>query len=151
MNHKLLGWLTLTILTGALVFAGHARADSLSVTKSDPSQVWRNSTMLNVAVIGSGFTTDSVVRFLVAGGDEFGGISVDSMRFLSPGELVAHVKIDSAVVPGAFDIEVQDALGEKARATSAITVKPYTWAARFGCTGAEPWRRRIPCRRGTIY
>jgi hypothetical protein len=132
------------------MLASHVEAEPLLVVKTQPASVWREEAKLEVAILGNGLRANSVIRFLVPGTDKLGGIIVTGVRFLSSRELVALVRIESSVVPGAFDIEVQDASGEKARAERAFVVEPYSWAGRFSCTGAESWRRRIPCRRGAI-
>jgi hypothetical protein len=135
-----------------LLATGEASAlEVLKVFKTQPATTWRDSATLEVSVVGSGFGLDSVVRFLVSGTDDNGGISVKRSRLLSSGEVLALVEIDASVTPGKFDVEVQNGSGGKARAKGAFSVEPYSWSARFGCTGAEAWRRRVPCRRGTIY
>jgi hypothetical protein len=122
----------------------------LKVVKTQPASAWRDSATLEVAISGSGFGLDSVVRFLVAGTDDDGGISVKRAKLLSSQEVLTLVEIDALAKPGEFDVEVQDGTGRKARARSVFVIKPYSWSERFGCTGAESWRRRIPCRRGAI-
>ena len=150
MNLTVLRRWPFAILASALAFVGHAEIDAMRVIKTQPTSAWREPATLSVTIVGSGFDVDSVIRFIVAGTDELGGIVVKGMRFVSSTELVAVVEIEPEVVAGAFDVEVRDALGDKARAKSAFVVEPYSWADRFGCSGAESWRRRIPCRRGTI-
>ena|SRR5688572_26673059 len=150
MNFEGFCSLPCAVLAGALAFAATAGADGLRVIKSQPASAWREAATLEVTVFGSGFGVDSAIRFLVAGTDQLGGLLVNGVRFKSSSELIASVEIDSTAVPGAFDIEVQDGLGETTRAKSVFLVEPYAWAERFGCSGAESWRQRIPCRRGTI-
>jgi hypothetical protein len=140
--------LLLGILVADLVFAKYAHPDALRVLKTQPDSTWREAATMEVTVIGTGFARDYAVRFLVTGTEELGGIIVNRVRLVTTEALVATVVIDPEVAPGEFDIEVLDAHGAKARAKNAFAVKPYSWTRRFGCTGVESWRRRIPCRRG---
>lgn len=131
--------------------AGFAVANDLQVLGLDPAHVMREVATVEVKVRGSGFRGDPAVSFLIAGTDDSGGVMVKRVKRLNAQELSVLVAIDSAVVPGMFDVEVRDASGSRAKGKGALFVEPYSWAARFGCTGAESWRRRIPCKRGTIY
>jgi hypothetical protein len=132
------------------VFASSASADAMQVSRIEPNHAWRETATLEVNVFGTGFVPGSILRFVVAGTDNPGGIRVDQVRVSSPRELVARIKLDASAVPGEFDVEVVESAGVMTRAKSVFIVEPYSWSARFGCTGAETWRRRVPCRRGFV-
>lgn len=57
------------------------------------------------------------------------------------------VEIDLAAASGTLDVVVGDVRAATTRGKRASPVEPYSG---FGCIGAESWRRRIPCKRGTI-
>lgn len=138
-------------IAASLLCSSLVEADALRVITTHPASAWRELADMEVVIHGSGFQSDSSVAFLVSGTDEQGGVTVTQLRISGPHQLIAHVRIDASATPGAFDIQVQNSSGHTVRAAKAFVIEPYTWAGRFGCTGAESWRRRIPCKRGTIY
>jgi hypothetical protein len=141
--------LQFAILLSQLPLAGYADTNA-PVFAIEPNSAWREATTLKVVVLGGGFGVDSTIRFLVAGTDKLGGIVVNRVRLESPTKLIAELDLSTSGVPGAYDVEVSNTLGGTTRAKRAFVIEPYSWAARFGCSGAESWRRRIPCRRGAI-
>lgn len=151
MKHSRQLQLKALTVVATITCAGIAVANDLRVVDLSPPHVVREVATLEFRVLGSGFRGDPVVSFLVANTDNSGGVMVKRVKRLNAQELSVLVAIDSAVVPGMFDVEVRDASGSRAKGKSVLFVEPYSWAARFGCTGAESWRRRIPCKRGTIY
>jgi hypothetical protein len=149
MNPAGFSRLRVAILASPLAFTVRAEADALEIVTTQPKNVRREVARLEVIVVGTGFGVNPSVRFLIAGSDNLGGVVVNTVRLQSPTELIAVVDIDPAAAPGAYDIEVRGASGDKARTRNALVVEPYSWATRFGCSGAESWRRRVPCRRGS--
>jgi hypothetical protein len=142
--------LTAAAALTSLICIGTTAAGHLQVIRIMPASAWHRPATLTIAVVGSGFQDNSAIRFLVAGTDKLGGIRVNRVRYLSPQELVALVNVEQSVVPGEFDVEIQDANGGVTRAKKAFVIEPYSWSERFGCSGAESWRRQIPCRRGVV-
>lgn len=128
-----------------------AMADVLRISNVEPGHVMRKAATFEMTIFGSGFSADTAIKFFLAGTEEPGGIAVKRVKLLGSQELVATVELDSSVAPGHFDVEISGNRGDKARGKSLLLVEPYSWAARFGCTGAESWRLRIPCKRGTKY
>jgi len=141
--------LQFAILCGQLPLSSHADTDA-AIFAIEPNSTWREAATLEVVVSGSEFGIDSAIRFLVTGTDDVGGIVVNRVLFKSPKEVIAVLEVSSSAVLGAYDVEVRNTLGGASRARRVFVVEPYSWAGRFGCTGAESWRRRIPCRRGAI-
>jgi hypothetical protein len=151
MRYRQFGTLTTIYLLAGLIGFAHAEPPVLQVLKVSPVSVPQKAAKLDISILGDGFSAKPVVKLFPAGTDKLHGISVSRVTFVNPRELIAHVEIDVSVAPGEFDIEVQDAAGGRVLGKRAFLVEPYSWSARFGCTGAEVWRRRIPCKRGTIY
>jgi hypothetical protein len=143
-------WMSTLAMAAGFIGSHSARADALQISEVEPAHVWRETETLEIAIIGRGFDARAAIRFLLAGTDSLGGIAVERVKILSSKELVATVVMEPGVTPGYFDVEISGNKGETVRGNSLLLVEPYSWAARFGCTGAESSRRRIPCRRGAI-
>ncbi len=149
-----------TLLAAAMLLTGNASGQDaagdsamagLRILAIEPAHVLRDAATLEVKVTGSGFGANPSVKFMQAGTQHPGGIVVRRAHALNPRQLILMVEIDRSVVPGTYDIGIRNAGGSVTLGKKLFLVEPYSWAARFGCTGAESWRRRIPCRRGTIY
>ena len=127
-----------------------AIADELRISKVEPAHVMREAATLEVAILGGGFNAATAVRFLLTGTSDPGGITVRRVKLVDPRKLVATVEIDSKVAPGYFDVQIGGEQRDEVRGRSLLLVEPYSWSARFGCSGAETWRLRIPCKRGKV-
>ena len=130
---------------------GNSAMAALRILAIEPAHVLRDAATFEVKVTGNGFRANPSVRFMHAGTQHPGGIVVRRAHALNLRQLTLMVEIDRSVVPGTYDIEIRNADGGVTLGRKLFLVEPYSRAARFGCTGAESWRRRIPCRRGTIY
>jgi hypothetical protein len=102
-----------------LFFAAWNAAAEPRITAIEPARVMRDAATVQVKIVGREFGADAAVKFLATG----------------------------TVIPGLYDVELAGSDGVVTRGSRLFFIEPYSWAARFGCTGAESSRRRIPCRR----
>ena len=75
-------------------------------TAADPSSAEQETYDLEVTVTGDNFGKDSVVKFLVTGTEEEGGIKVKNVKSLGPQKLKVTVDVEAGAVVDDFDIEV---------------------------------------------
>jgi hypothetical protein len=119
-GRKLSGALCALVLL-AIAPIGAAWAQ-VQVTTADPSTAPQGTVSLDVAISGSGFDSTAIVRFLAAGTNDMGGITVKKVAVRGSRKLVATIDVADAAIVGAFDIEVALSGGRKGKGTTLFNV-----------------------------
>jgi hypothetical protein len=117
---KLSGALCVLVLL-AIAPIGAAWAQ-VQVTAADPSTAPQGTVSLDVAISGSGFDSTAIVRFLAAGTNDTGGITVKKVAVRGSRKLVATIDVGDTALIGAFDIEVALSSGRKGKGTTLFAV-----------------------------
>lgn len=129
--------LTLVVLGANISFAGKptggGKGGKVTVEFADPSSAIQGEEP-TVTIMGSGFDDGSSVKFLVTGTTDESQIVVDSVTYVSPSQLKAHIKTNSSTATVGYDIEVQATSGRKGKGTTLFKVQQ----AEAECTGSEP-------------
>jgi hypothetical protein len=98
----------------------------VQVTAADPSSAPQGTVSLDVAITGSGFDSSAVVRFLVTGTTDTGGITVKKVSVRGARKLVATIDVADAAVLAKFDVEVTLSGDRKGKGTTLFTVVEKT-------------------------
>lgn len=138
-------------LLGMLALGETARAQPDVDLLAHPVSAPRGISGLDVTIQGTGLGIANAVKFLVTGTEVAGGVAVTRIVNTNSATLIATVTVDPGALIGDYDVDVRSTDGDTVRGERvfSVTDNPVAWS--FGCTGAEAWRRRIPCKRGTIY
>ena len=105
-----------------LMAAGPARAQ-VTVEAADPEYAEQGTLALDVTLSGSGYEPGAEVKFLVAGSNKGGGISVNSVLYVSPNELITSIDVAPDAVVGDYDIEVRVTRGRRGKGTTKFAVQ----------------------------
>jgi len=114
--------LLMPLLLLGLAPVGAALAQ-VKVTAATPAVAYQGTISLDVVVTGSGFDRSAKVQYFVSGTTNPGGITVRSVRFNSPGELVTTIDVAEAADLASFDIVVMLDSGRKGKGTTLFSVK----------------------------
>jgi len=106
--------LLLSLLAGTNVQA------EVIVGSADPSTADQGTFSLPVKITGSGFKEGASVHFLQAGTKKGGGVSVNSVLFVSGSELLATIDVAVDAVVGDYDIEVRVSRGRKGKGSTKL-------------------------------
>jgi len=117
-NQKFFPILTLLLLS--LLAGTNVQAKVIVVDLADPSTADQGTLSLPVTITGSGFEKGASVQFLQAGTKKGGGISVNSVRFVSESELLANIDVAVDAVVGDYDIEVRISRGRKGKGSTKL-------------------------------
>lgn len=91
----------------AALLALPASAQPIEVNAADPDSAEQGTVNLDVVISGDGFGSGAVVRFLLTGTGQEGGVNVKSTKVRGPRKLVANVDVEPDATVSDFDIEVQ--------------------------------------------
>jgi len=116
-NRKFFPILTLLLLS---LLAGTNVQAEVRVDLADPSTADQGTLSLPVTITGSGFEKGASVHFLQAGTKKGGGISVNSVLFVSESELLANIDVAVDAVVGDYDIEVRISRGRKGKGSTKL-------------------------------
>jgi len=112
----------LVLLCLAWIGLRPALAQEVEVNSAEPPAAEQGTINLDVTIGGNGFERGAIVRFLVAGSENTGGIVVNSTKVKGPRKLIANIDIALDAVVDDFDIEVQ-LNGRKGKGTTLFAVQ----------------------------
>jgi hypothetical protein len=118
-NRKFFPILTTLLLTLLVCMNVHAE---VTVDSAEPDNADQGTVGLPVIITGGGFEQGASVKFLVAGSKKGGGVSVNSVNYVSPSELIANIDVAVDAVVGDYDIEVQISRGRKGKGSTKFAV-----------------------------
>ena len=88
-----------------------------TVSSTSPGALAQGTTSQNVTINGTNFDTGPALAA------SFGtGVTVNSVRFVSPTQLTANVSVAASATPGARDVKITNGDGSSATGSSAFTV-----------------------------
>jgi hypothetical protein len=129
-----------TLIIAAVLSLGLAQSTlakgkpvNVEVIAADPRDAFQGET-LPVTISGSGFDSESQVRYLVSGTIDDTQVIVDEVEYISPSELRTRIRVNGNATISDYDIEVQNSSGRKGKGTTLFRVKQVD----VGCTGDEP-------------
>lgn len=113
-----------TLIITLMLWAAASNAQTeVVVVSADPATAEQGTLALDVTVSGSGFEPGADVKFLQAGSNKGGGVSVNSVLFVSPNELITNVDVAPDAVVGDYDIEVRVTRGRRGKGTTKFAVQ----------------------------
>ncbi|HET7204630.1 MAG TPA: hypothetical protein VFI92_14805 [Steroidobacteraceae bacterium] len=120
---KHLSFAVLSLMVLSIAPVGRVSAQVVQVSSADPSTTTQGTVSLEVTINGSGFDNGSLVKFLVTGTTDPGGITVRNVVFRNSKRLVATIDVADTAAVTKFDIEVTTTSGRKGKGTTLFSVQ----------------------------